>query len=381
MGYIYLSMRVSPDGIFSRFKKDKGGYVILCLGDSFTLGGNVQVKETYPFYLKRILDLNHPDKKIKVINRGICEYNSAQVLRILPKELSYYSPDFVILLVGASNEFNFIGFFNKEKTLYSQLKDMIYNLRIYKMIKMIALNLNKKIFLQRLKSDVNLRNYKLIDKDWLIDLINPNYHIFEEIANMNSDLVSYFEQIGEDKRASDLFKRFLEIDPNSDLLVYQISNYVERYFHKSKHNLESNFMDFLDRIKNAPEPKDNRLSRERFRFFKSLQETYNKEKIDSRLREDIEEIVNVCLKNNVKIIIQNYPFPYPMADKALRDIAVNYSLLFVDNGKSFAELKTKRKIDEYFQDDTHCTPLGYQTMAENIYKLIQSENIFKIEEK
>lgn len=376
MGYIYFSKQVSSDGIFSRFKKEKGMYNILCLGDSFTFGGGVDAKDTYPSQLQRILDSNYAHKSIKVINGGYCEINSAQVLQRLPKNIRYYNPDAVILLVGASSRFNFIGF-NKEKTIYSKLKDAIYNLRVYKMLKIVILNLKVRFLLRGLKRDVDREPSEVLDNRALLNAINPNRHIFEDITDTNQDLVAYLNQIGENEKASELFERSLSVDPNSDLFLHQISQICEEIYEQTNYSSGSAVLaTFQEKVKNNPDLKNDRLFMDYFLFFQNILRSYKEEEIDRRLREDLEEIVNMCREYNVKLILQDYPYPYPYADKALRDIAMKYSLPSVENSRVFGELLIKGKRETYFQDDTHCTPLGYRIMAENIYKLIVSEDIF-----
>ena len=118
-------------------------HIILTIGDSYTYGGWSDFKETYPYLLQELLPSN-----IKVYNGGVCEYNSKQVLTFLPQVIATYNPDTIILLVGATNKFNFSlndihgnGFMN-----------FIRNLRVYKMAKILALNLKNESHHKKLKS-------------------------------------------------------------------------------------------------------------------------------------------------------------------------------------------------------------------------------------
>ena len=378
MGYIYLSTRATSDGIFSRFKKEKGSHVILCLGDSFTFGGDLNAKDAYPGQLQRILNANYPDKSIKVINAGYCEINSAQLLQRLPKNIRYYNPDAVILLVGSSNRFNFIGF-NKEKTIYSKLKNTIYNLRVYKMLKIVILNSKLRILFWDLKRHADPDASALLYEHWLQNAINPNRHILDEIADANQDLVEYLNQIGENKKASEYFRKFLEVDRNSDLFIYQISQICEEIYEQTNYSSSSTVLaTFQEKIKNNPELTKDKLFMNHYGFFYNIQRSYPEKEINKRLREDLEDIVNICRENNIKMIIQDYPCPYPIVDRALRDAALRYSLPLVENGKVFRELLSKeaKKKESYFLDDSHCTAAGYRIMAKNIYEVILSESIF-----
>ena len=136
-------------------------------------------------------------------------------------------------------------------------------------------------------------------------------------------------------------------------------------------------MHFQERLKNNPDLKNDMLFMDYFRFFRNnILGSYPEEEVARRFREDLEEIINLCRKNNIKLIIQDYPYPYPYADKAVRDIAIKHSLSLVENSKVFSKLLEKGERKTYIQDDTHCTPHGYRIMAENIYELIASEDIF-----
>ncbi|MBL7197054.1 MAG: hypothetical protein ISS47_03030 [Candidatus Omnitrophica bacterium] len=382
IGHFYLLGRIAPDQIYSRLRKEKGAHIILCVGDSFTFGGDLPFEFSYPFQLEKILSSSNPDKILTVINAGVCERNSAQVLRSLPKNIKYYHPDTVILLVGASNWFNFIGFNNKQKTFYSRLKDFLYDLRVFKMAKIMALNLEQRIIIMKFREKVTPKSYKfLCDYYSFRPVISPNIPIIKEMAENRLKRVDCLREIGEKEEALQLFKKIMKIDPNSDLFIYQISDFLEHvnrtmgFSEEEQKKYDPNLVmaDFLKWIENNQKDK---LLNEYFLFFQSIQKSYKNEEIKNRLREDLEEIVDICRKNNIKLIVQDYPFPYPMADIALRDIAAEHSLPLVRNSKVFSELLAKERKEAYFLTDTHCTPLGYQIMAENIYKVIFSENIF-----
>ena len=98
---IHFSYGSNEDSLTKKFN-------ILCVGDSFTVGGEAaDIKyETYPAQLSRILNTNCPDRQFFVINKGICESNTRMLLHHLPGEIEKYHPDIIILLIGAANRFN-----------------------------------------------------------------------------------------------------------------------------------------------------------------------------------------------------------------------------------------------------------------------------------
>ncbi|MDP7420425.1 MAG: hypothetical protein QGH40_01040, partial [bacterium] len=124
--------------------REKSDFTLLCVGDSYTFGGLSEFDETYPSYLQEIVDSNKTGKRIRIVNGGVCEYNSRQVRIRLPQLIKTYRPDAVILLVGSANKFNLAGFDLGGK---NPILSAIRGLRLYKMGKIISVNL-KGLFLK-----------------------------------------------------------------------------------------------------------------------------------------------------------------------------------------------------------------------------------------
>ena len=70
---------------------------ILCVGDSYTWGDS---GAGYPAELKKLLDARYGQGRFQVVNHGLCERNSTQLLKELPRMLATYRPDLVIMLLG-----------------------------------------------------------------------------------------------------------------------------------------------------------------------------------------------------------------------------------------------------------------------------------------
>ena len=142
IGHVYLSREVVNYG-----ENKANSYVILCIGDSFTWGGRVTREQAYPAYLSRIIKSRNPKKNFIIVNKGKCEYNSSQVLRSLPSWLKEYRPNMVIILVGSSNRFNPWGYNSyRSPGLLSSVKDALDDLRVVKMIRLLAANFKAKVF-------------------------------------------------------------------------------------------------------------------------------------------------------------------------------------------------------------------------------------------
>ena len=150
-GLIYNETRPS---VFGGEAGGKAARTVLCVGDSYTYGGNVTGKQAYPSPLW--LKLKETAPGIRVVNRGHCEYNTSQILAELPGDLSAFKPDVVILLAGSSDRWNIIGAKPGDKTfiyrpdyngsLYddslwpSETQNAFMRLRVYKMARAIYLN-------------------------------------------------------------------------------------------------------------------------------------------------------------------------------------------------------------------------------------------------
>ena len=63
---------------FSEAKKPLS-FRIICLGDSWTFGANVDQKEAYPQRLQSLLRAEFPDAEFEVFNLGVLAYSSYQV--------------------------------------------------------------------------------------------------------------------------------------------------------------------------------------------------------------------------------------------------------------------------------------------------------------
>lgn len=451
----------------------KEGNTILCLGDSYTYAGNVSYNETYPAYLQRILIAKYSSRKYSVINGGICEYNSKQVLARLPNFINKYKPDMVVLLAGSSDRFNLAGYSFHEKGI----KSLFYNLRIYKMFKIVVLNLKAKAVTWKARGHVRLADQNSLGSVFGIDdfpteqtrdnliatyfdemgridyysedqsSIEQAWHYYnngekqeairicEEALKLDPSSaetlcnLAYFYYYVEEKFrhsppysclnekeiqiAETLYNKAFQAEPNSEFVLYHLAHFYyvvgEDYLFRHKYDLavelllkaikldpsfyvpyyllarsqelqskyDANYIVKLFRrmIKNNPKLKENRLFVKYFSFFQNREAW--EEKINKQMGQNLEGIVNLCQKKGIKVIIQNYPYPYAAANRALKSIASKHFLSFVDNRSVFKQLVEKKDWETYFHfyNGEHCSIEGYQVMAENIYRLFVKEGI------
>ncbi len=141
-GRHYLGQTALPE---DRVDLSPDVHRVLCVGDSFTFGGRTDRHGTYPALLEGEL-ARQSSERFQVINSGVCEYNTRQVLTFLPQWLELYQPEVVLVLVGASNRFNPWGYaWGEQAGPLVGLRDAIMGLRVAKMARFIALELGGRV--------------------------------------------------------------------------------------------------------------------------------------------------------------------------------------------------------------------------------------------
>ncbi|HDL64134.1 MAG TPA: tetratricopeptide repeat protein [Proteobacteria bacterium] len=111
--------------------KEKGEFIILCLGESTTaLGGN----NSYPRQLERILNDRDIGIRFSVINKGIAATNTTMIANLLEENLDHYRPDMVLTMVGI-NDSNALWAF--EDISHAPFQRFIRNLRVYKLARLL----------------------------------------------------------------------------------------------------------------------------------------------------------------------------------------------------------------------------------------------------
>ena len=429
----------------------KDVYSVLCVGDSYTYGGAVGFEDTYPSQLQNILDSSGLSRKFKVYNGGICEYNSRQLLRRLPKFIKMYQPDAIVLLDGASNRYNFALYDMRGNALLG----FIRSLRVYKMAKIISLNLKERSFRWKIKQLEKLSHDSIGVKhgedgyllrqpssDWLdahvasvrspADVKTPYDEVLlrygrgnvqealdlsENILKENpgaADILSImaymFSKTGQMDKARELQDRAFQLSPDSPLVLayrayfyenlvinsvddrkkpeiieyclkaiesdpfYGYPNYwalINVYKLQSRYDAGDILNVFDGLVAKHPALMESKLFVNYYNYFRNTKEW--EDHIEAWLREDLEKIVKLCKKNDINLIIQNYPYGYAVANEALKNAAQKFSLSFVDNFSVFERLLATENGSEYFYDDEHCTRKGHRVMAENVFRALEAQ--------
>ncbi len=96
-------------GKFPPVKKDSDEYRILCLGDSFVEGFGTSEDSTFPKLLQNYIQSD--DKKISILNGGICGSNPYNEIKLYKNKLKAYNPDLVIIEINNGDIYDskFVG--------------------------------------------------------------------------------------------------------------------------------------------------------------------------------------------------------------------------------------------------------------------------------
>jgi lysophospholipase L1-like esterase len=94
-------------------QKTASVFRIICLGDSWTFGSNVNQEDAYPQQLRTLLKREFPMADFEVFNLGVMSYSSYQGLKLLKKKISELDPN--LLIVGfAMNDASVPGYRDKD---------------------------------------------------------------------------------------------------------------------------------------------------------------------------------------------------------------------------------------------------------------------------
>jgi tetratricopeptide (TPR) repeat protein len=139
-------------------KHDK---IVACFGDSYTVGGLGTKDLSYPGILNKMT----ASDKTAVLNLGICESNSSQVLEAIENYTAANNPEAIVLLVGAANKYNFYGM--KRINFYQKL-------RIYKMYQIMKLSVENRFLKKQIVKSFS-------------ETPNTGYYLSNDIEKIFSD--------------------------------------------------------------------------------------------------------------------------------------------------------------------------------------------------
>ncbi|MCM2267581.1 MAG: GDSL-type esterase/lipase family protein [Elusimicrobiales bacterium] len=356
--------------VFGESEARAGAPTVLCVGDSYTYGGNVSGTEAYPHRLWLALR----DNKIpaRVVNGGHCEYNSSQLLDEFRGNLEKFRPRVVVLLAGSSDKWNLLGpqasdpgvVFRRNYDAQMSadvppfhrggaFKRALLSSRVYKMYRGIAENLR---FRSLLRTAETIRAEKLAADYAAGKLEEEEMHTYLEALLYRSRYEELFElALGALKSVSPDSPLF-----SSDLSLYFVLSASFQY--QDKYSAAETAARLESLLAARPEFAGSEPFVKYLNFFK--QHSRMEARFENRLRDNIEEMANLAARYKARLVIMNYPSTHALANRLLAAAAGRHKLTFIDNHAKFEELIKAGGRDRYLMGDDHATPAGHQEMAD-----------------
>jgi len=403
-GFIFLSLQEYRN---KESIQQKGGFRILCLGESTTaLGG----KYAYPNQLEEILNQHNTGIRFSVVNKGVPAIVSSDILANLEKYLSKYHPKIVITMVGIND-----SYIKQYKGIMNNNTVFLDKLRIYRLVKLVLMNIINKIKRGGIYKKIargNTELEKFIQAEYLareanelnplgrwdylkliLNHINSSRHfIVEDLFNRDIESgsissLSYillgapFDFKGEKAQAVALFEKALKLDPQ-DMVASMIlaGCYTDLgKFTQARGLIEK----AIDR-----NPEEDKLYGALAICYEKkgeygVAEEYYKKANELRLKlhntmtiNNFYKIKQILDRKGIQLVCVQYPM---RSVESLKKIfAGQKGIIFVDNEKVFKKAVRREGYDKYFLnmfggDFGHCTPKGNRLLAENIANVILKE--------
>lgn len=397
-----------PDKIYISGKEDKQ-YRILCLGNSFTVGTGAPAGQSYPSQLQRLFNKETKRKKVRVINAGVGNQNSTELLSRLKYNIVNLDPDMVIIQTGQPNFWNQYKYkmyldrkhstntFFKKSIFY--LNDFLYCSRIYRLSLLLAYKIKERGVSRNLPVTKHTPYY-LETAKWLRQLetgykIEPSDQgkvekamtLFKREVEASPGEVNNYRFIGDIcfyqkkyKEAAEWFIRGIKADPGYIREGEGNKNYfLLRMVYRYSGDKEAK--EIIDEFINGFKRTNSEYS-ENFLFLK-------KQEICDWIESDIKEIIRIAKNEGIKVILQNYPCAINKENVIyfnniiLPKIAEDSNVSFVDNNRVFQEMLDRgAKREDLFESSSggHCNAKGYGVMAMNIFNKIKEEKMIDLDE-
>jgi lysophospholipase L1-like esterase len=130
--------------------KPSGTFRIVCLGDSWTFGSNVDQNQAYPQQLMTSLQRNFPRANFEVLNLGVMGYSSYQGLQLLKQQALDLNPD-LVLIGFAMNDSHVSGYHDEDMQGYKESRTaattvvrLLQKSEIYKLLNYLTRSLMEK---------------------------------------------------------------------------------------------------------------------------------------------------------------------------------------------------------------------------------------------
>jgi lysophospholipase L1-like esterase len=114
--------------------------VILCLGESSTIGLWLDKNDSYPKQLETMLQKQYENRHIRVIIPPHLGQNTSHMLNRMDRYINLFNPSLIIIMAGVNNEWslsesNIIKFLNSENLYKLELYRFLDSFRIFKVLR------------------------------------------------------------------------------------------------------------------------------------------------------------------------------------------------------------------------------------------------------
>ncbi len=399
--------------------KGKGGYRILCLGESTTaLGGN----DSYPSQLEKVLNGRNTGIKFSVINKGVASIDTTTILTNLTNDLNKYNPDIVVTMMGVNDYGAHLPSYKTNSISENAFSKFF---KTYKLTKYILLHIVAKA--------KEIRSYKLnTRKDILYFSLGRIYNgrgkisqaekAFKKAIEVNPkndnayiDLGWIYVPDGKLSQAEESFKKAIEVNPENDNAYiglgwvyvpegrfFQAAEMFKKAIRINPHNYDAylalgglckkigDLSQAEELYKKAIEidPKNDKAYGSLLVLYKEkgndeFARIYHKKAKELRLgyfnrvtANNYIKFKEILDKRGIKLVCVQYPM---RSIEPLKKV-FNYTegMIFVDNEKLFKDVLNKDSYKEYFSDMFagdfgHCTRKGNRLLAGNIADTVLKE--------
>ncbi|PJA95894.1 MAG: hypothetical protein CO129_09400 [Ignavibacteriales bacterium CG_4_9_14_3_um_filter_34_10] len=177
---------VIPDGFLER--KPENCFRVFVLGESSVAGFPYPPNASFPRYLKRKLELLHPEKFIEVINLGVSAINT-NFIRERIDDIIEQNPDLILIYTGHNEYYGVTGVPETSK-IFRDFFSKIKNLRIYQLVD----NVISKVVNLVIPSDENGKTLMaLMVRNKLVEYKSPVYRSgLRQFENNLSEIIGKF---------------------------------------------------------------------------------------------------------------------------------------------------------------------------------------------
>jgi len=397
--------------------RQKGAYVIMCVGESTTSDG----PDPFPGQMQTVLNERSDGMKFAVINEGMPAINTDYIIRHLQDNLDKYQPDMVVAMMGINDKY--VKYYEGVRGSDSKLFNIS---RTYRFIRLL-----QKSFLEKLrrqfplqvsgtpapdkKISVKKKEKSPLDEQDYLDIVKVNPRddrayaelgwlymrdrkyrqaekVFRRAVKLNPrncrayfGIGLIFKGSGRYAQAEKMLEKSFSLDPNNETACAELgwiymnvdhdySRAEELFSSALKRNPKSEKM-YLALIELYRQKRDWRSALK----YRRLMDKHNLTDgtATEMTRANYLKMQKILEQRNIRLVCVQYPVRSAGPLKRIFE-GRDRGVLFVDNEAVFKNAICNAGYNTYFidmfgGDFGHCTSLGNRLLAENIAGVILKE--------